>query len=211
MSGEQLSSLTPSHARSSARDAGVRCTILAALVGAGLLVGCVADSTGGTSSGSAGGGPYGSSTAPPAQPLVVDVDTDATLVTTPGNGIGVYVEYQSGGHWRVSWTCDTVLTNLSCNFVVDASVTTGSIANPTSEGFEGGDSVTQASPQQIEAVTTTTTEDDAILFDTTPGAVITVTVSLNAPVSFFFVQDNQVNGGWMGALTNPLMFQPTTP
>ncbi|HTB74978.1 MAG TPA: hypothetical protein VK762_17130 [Polyangiaceae bacterium] len=210
MSGEQLSSLTPSDARSSARDAGVRWSIVTALVGAGLLVGCVADSTS-SSSGSAGGGPYGSSTSQAAQPLLVDVDTDATLVTTPGNGIGVYVEYQSGGHWRVSWTCDTALTNLSCNFVVDASVTTGSIANPASEGFEGADSVTQASSRQIEAVTTTTTGDNAILFDATPGAVITVTVSLNAPVSFFFVEENKVNGGYNGALTNPLMFQPTTP
>ncbi len=206
MSGEQLSSLMPS----SARDAGVRWTIIAALVGAGVLVGCVADSTS-SSSGAAGAGPYGSSTVSAAQPLLVDVDTDATLVTTPGNGIGVYVEYQSGGHWRVSWTCDTVLTNLSCNFVVDASVITGSISNPTSEGLEGGDSVTQASARQIEAVTTTTTGDDAILFDTTPGAVITLTVSLNAPVSFFFVQDNQVNGGYTGTLTNPLMLQPSTP
>jgi hypothetical protein len=199
------------HTGSYARPAGVRWTVVAALVGAGFLAGCVADSTTSTSSGSAGSGPSGTSPGPAASPLLVDVDTGATLVTTPGNGIGVYIEYQSGGHWRVSWTCDTALTNLSCSFVVDASVTTGSIVNPTAEGLETSDSVSQASPQQIEAVTTTTTEDDAILFDTTPGAVITVTVSLNAPVSFFFVQDNLVNGGYTGALTNPLMLQPTTP
>jgi hypothetical protein len=30
-------------------------------------------------------------------------------------------------------------------------------------------------------------------------------------VSFFFVQDNLVNGGYTGALTNPLMLQPTVP
>ena len=109
------------HTWSHARAAGVRWSIMAALGVVGLLAGCFADSTGGGGSGSAGGSaerPYGSSSSGGAatQPLVVvDVDTGGTLVTTPGNGIGVYVEYQSGGHWRVSWTCDSSLTNLSCS------------------------------------------------------------------------------------------------
>jgi hypothetical protein len=36
-------------------------------------------------------------------------------------------------------------------------------------------------------------------------------VRLNAPVAFFFVQNNQVNGGYKGPLTNPLILQPSTP
>jgi hypothetical protein len=206
------------HTWSHARAAGVRWSIMAALGVVGLLAGCVVDSTGGTSSGSAGGsgstGPYGSTSSSggaATQPLLVDVDTGGTLVATPGNGIGVYVEYLTGGHWRVSWTCDSSLTNLSCSYVVDASVGTGTIANPASDGFQGGDSLSQASPRQIEAVATTTTGEDAMLFDTTPGVPITLTVSLNAPVSFFFVQDNLVNGGYKGALTNPLVLQPSAP
>jgi hypothetical protein len=144
------------------------------------------------------------------QPLHVQVDTNATLVTTPGNGIGVYVEYESGGHWSVSWTCDSSLTNLSCNFTVDASVTSGTIVD-TGTTVGAGDAVTQANPSQIEAVTVTTTEVDGMTFDTTPGAQVTVSVSLNAPVSFFFVQNNKVNGGYQGALTNPLIFEPLSP
>lgn len=205
------------HTRSHARDAGVRGPIIAALGVIGLLAGCVADSSSGgiTTSSAGGSGPSGASSSGGSgggtTPLLVDVDTGGTLVTTPGNGIGVYIEYQSGGHWRVSWTCDTALTSLSCSFVVDASVATGAIANPTPDGFQSGDSLMQPSSRQVEAVTTTTGDDDAMLFDTTPGAVITVSVSLNAPVSFFFVQDNQVNGGYKGTLTNPLMLQPTSP
>jgi hypothetical protein len=200
------------HTRSHARAAGVRGSIIAAAGVVGLLAGCVADSS--SSSGGVGGsGPYGASSSGggTTQLILVRVDTDATLVTTPGNGIGVYIEYQSGGHWRVSWTCDTALTNLSCNFVVDASVATGTIASPTPDGFLSGDSLTQPSSRRVEAVTTTTGDEDAMLFDTTPGAVITVSVSLNAPVSFFFVQDNQGNGGYKGTLTNPLLFEPTSP
>jgi hypothetical protein len=177
----------------------------------GLLAGCVADSSSSSSAG--GGGSYGTSPSGGAttQPLLVDVDTGGTLVTTPGKGIGVYIEYEAGGHWRVSWTCDTVITNFSCSFVVDAIVSTGAITNPATGGFQGGDSISQASPQQIEAVTTTTFADESMQFDTSPGAVITVSVSLNAPVYFFFVQDNLVNGGYKGTLTNPLMLQPTSP
>lgn len=188
-----------------------RWSSVAMMAGAAFLAGCIANSTDHHGGGS-GGGTYASSSSGGADitPLVVHVDTDGTLVTTPGNGIGVYVEYQTGGHWSVSWTCDTALTNLSCSFVVDASVTAGSIAE-TGETVEVGGAVSQATPQQLEATTTTTTGVDGVLFDATPGAPITVTVSLNAPVSFFFVQDNQVNGGWQGALTNPLVFQPSAP
>ncbi len=198
-----------------ARAAGVRWSGAAMLVGAGSLAGCFADGGSSSSGSGSAGGPTGgyasSSGGGSTQPLLVDVDTGGTLVTTPGNGIGVYVEYQTGGLWRISWTCDTALTSLSCNFVVDASVTVGAITSPEGDGLEAGDSLSQAGPQQIEAVTTTTTGVDAMLFDATPGAAITLTVTLNAPVSFFFVQDNQVNGGYKGALTNPLMLQPSSP
>ena len=208
MSGDHAGS----DARRYPRSAGARWTGLALLAGLGLLAGCFAgtDSSSSSSGGSAGPGPYGSSTGAPAQPLLVDVDTGGTLVTTAGNGIGVYVEYQSGGHWHVSWTCDTSLTNLSCNFVVDASVTSGTLVS-TGASVDPQDSVSLPNPQEVEAVTTTTTGVDAIFFDATPGVPVTVTVGLNAPVSFFFVQDNLVNGGYTGTLTNPLMFQPTTP
>ncbi len=199
------------------RGAGVQVSVLAIVSAAALLVGCLVDSTPSSSSSGSGpapqyssGGAAGSSGSA-AAPELVYVDANQTLESTPGQGIGVYVEYETGGHWRISWTCDTGLTHLSCNFVVDASAATGTIANPAATAFESSDSLTEPSPQQIEATTTTTTGIDAVVFDTTPGARITVNVQLNAPVSFFFVQDGKVNGGYQGPLTNPLMFEPSTP
>jgi len=197
------------------RCAGVQASILAIASTTALLVGCLVDSSpSNSSSGSgtaptsaSGGSPSGSSA---SAPELVYVDPNQTLESTPGQGIGVYVEYETGGHWRISWTCDTSLTQLSCNFVVDASVATGTITQ-TEMALPSGDSVTQPSPQQIEATTTTTTGVDEILFDTAAGARITVNVQLNAPVSFFFVQDGKVNGGYQGPLTNPLMFEPSAP
>jgi hypothetical protein len=195
--------------------AAVRWSGIAMLCGVGLLAGCFADSTDRSGGSNGSGASYamssgGGATTQPPLVHVVDVDTGGTLVTTPGNGIGVYVEYQSGGHWSLSWTCDTALTNLSCSFIVDASVATGTLAAPSNTP-PPGDAVSQPSDTQIEAVTTTTTSVDGILFDTTAGVPVTVTVALNAPVSFFFVQDNQVNGGYQGVLANPLIFQPSTP
>jgi hypothetical protein len=182
----------------------------AGLALAGFLAGCIADSSSDSpvqvspsSSGTAG--------SPPSQPLLADVDTNATLVTTPGNGIGVYVEYEAGGHWKLSWTCDTAITTLVCNFSVDASVEVGAITNPSVDGFGSTDTLTQTSSTQIEGVTSTTSGVNTVLFDTTAGATIEVSVRLDAPVSFFFVQDGQVNGGYKGALTNPLFLRPTSP
>ena len=188
---------------------------MAAAAVAALLVGCIADGTS-----SSGGGGYvspptsSSSSGGGSQPLFVDVDTNGTLVTTPGQGIGVYVEYEAGGHWRVSLTCDTLVTNLACNFVVDAYVAVGAGTIQNAAGIVASSTNSlgvDGTQTQVRAVTTTSSGTDAMTFDTTPGATLTVSVQLDAPVSFFFVQDNRVNGGYTGPLTNPLMFQPSAP
>jgi hypothetical protein len=197
------------------RGAGAKVWVAAILVTAAVLVGCVVDSSPGSSGGGvaySGGGPNSSAPAPPsATPVLVVVDANQTLESTPGQGIGVYVEYETGGHWHVSWTCDTGLTNLSCNFVVDASVATGAITNSSSAISSSDGSLKELTAQHLQLTTLTTSTVDGVLFDTSPGAKLTVTVQLNAPVSFFFVQDGKVNGGYSGALTNPLTFEPSAP
>jgi hypothetical protein len=189
---------------------------LTAIAVAALLVGCVADST---SSSSGGGYTYegsgsSSSGAGPSQPILADIDTNGQLVLPAGGqGIGVYVTYDQGGHWTLSWTCDTAVTNLPCPYVVDASVAAaaGSIDNAMANPSSASAAFAIVSAQEIRATTTTTTGVDAMTFDTTPGAIVTVSVQLDTNVSFFFVQDNQVNGGYTGALTNPMMFKPSAP
>ncbi len=199
------------------RGAGAKAWVAGVLVTAAVLVGCVVDSSpagsssgGGVAYSGAGPSPSGSA-APSTTPFLVFVDANQTLESTPGQGIGVYVEYETGGHWRVTWTCDTGLTNLSCNFVVDASVTTGAITNPTAAISSDNASLRQLSAQDVQSTTLTTSSVDGVFFDTSPGAKLTVSVQLNAPVSFFFVQDGKVNGGYQGPLTNPLIFEPSAP
>jgi hypothetical protein len=197
----------------SGRGPGLKAWCAGTVVGAALLVGCVVDSSPSSGGGFtyAGGGSAGSSAPTSATPMLVLVDPNQTLESTPGKGIGVYVEYETGGHWRVSWTCDTALTNLSCNFMVDAVVASGEITNPAALGSGSNSSFTQPNAQRIQSTTTTTSGEDGVLFDGPPGARLTVTVQLNAPVSFFFVQDGKVNGGYQGPLANPLIFEPSSP
>jgi len=184
---------------------------------AALIAGCSSSAGGESSPGVdtayGGGAPSGSSG---GGVQLVDVDTDQTL-TVPqqaGKGVGVFTQYESGGHWTVSWTCDTTLTNLSCNFQIGVTVASGAITNPASNFTGQADQLAQPSAGAVSATTVTTTTADAITFDTAPGAVITLDAKLDGNESgafLFFVQDGQVNGGYQGTLDDPLMLEPSSP
>jgi hypothetical protein len=188
-----------------------------------LVAGCaVEDSSAvGVGYGSAGGGSSssgGSATSTsPTQPMLVVVDTNRTMSASPGDGVGVYTQYQTGGHWNVWWTCDTNKTALPCAFDVTISVTTGTIANVAGQSPATSGGATFSS-QSLEAVTTTTTGIDGVTFDTVVPAGATPIITLDAKLSgqedgsyLFFVQDGAINGNYAGTLTDPLMLEPLAP
>ncbi len=192
------------------------------------LVGCVVDDQGGGgssggvayaggSSGSSGAGSTSTSSGN-TQPMLVVVDSNRTMSASPGDGVGVFTQYQTGGHWNVWWTCDTNKTGLGCNFDVTVSVSTGTIANLAGQGLASGDAATQNSTTQVEATTATTTNVQGITFDTVVEAGATPIITLDAkldgaedPTFLFFVQDGSVNGNYQGQLTDPLMLEPSVP
>jgi hypothetical protein len=204
------------------------------VVAAALALGCVVQSEPqggyGGSSGDTGpstgtGSSSGGSGTPSSQPMLVDVDPNKTMSASPGKGVGVFVEYGSGGHWNIWWICSA-----TCDYDNVVTVSNGTITNVAGQQLEASDSVTQDSPQKIEAITTTTTGVDGITFDTpfssgqTP--VITLTVKLNGVESaqfacqnstgemcnlMYFVQDGQIDGNYQGMLTDPLMLEPSSP
>jgi hypothetical protein len=150
--------------------------------------------------------------------MLVDVDANRTMSASPGDGVGVFTQYQTGGHWNVWWTCDTNKTGLPCSFDVSVTVSTGSIAEVAGQALTAGDTLTQAGSQQIQVLTTTTTAVAGVTFDTVvpPGTtpIITLDAELGGvsdPAYLFFVQDGTVNGGYSGMLTDPLMLEPSTP
>jgi hypothetical protein len=198
---------------------------VAIAVSAGLVVGCTLQServppggfeTGGGSAPNPGTGPAPTGAA--TQPMLVDVDPNRTMSATPGDGVGVFTQYQSGGHWNVWWTCDTNKTSLPCSFDVSVTVSAGSIAQAAGQGLGASDTLTQAGPQQVEVKTTTTTAVAGVTFDTVVPSGTTPVITLEAalggvsdPSYLFFVQDGNVNGGYTGMLTDPLMMEPTSP
>lgn len=143
--------------------------------------------------------------------MLVEVDPDQTMDAAPGEGVGVFVEYGTGGHWSVWWTCDTNLTRQRCDFNV--SVTAASVSNVDSSGIgDDGRAITDAT--SLRVLTTTRDEVHGVRFDTEPGAVITLEATVGAlkdGAFLFFVQDGQVNGGFSGTLSNPLRLQGKSP
>jgi hypothetical protein len=196
-----------------------------------LAWGCYADGgSSSTSYGSAGGGggaPAGTGEVsnPSNPPMLVVVDTGQTLSAQGGQGVGVFTEYQAGGHWHVWWTCDTSVTGLDCSFDIqlsamagtagDGGAAPGNITNLTSEFASSDAHLTgSAATSDPEITTTTFTGVDGVRFDTAPGATITLTATVNGARNgafLFFVQDGAVNGGYQGTLSDPLMLVPSSP
>ena len=205
----------------------VRSLGIAVVVSSSMLVGCIADDSGsGSSSGGSGyGGSSGGSgttsssgAGTSGQPMLVDVDPNRTMTADPGNGVGVFTQYQTGGHWNIWWTCDTTLTNESCDFDVTVSVTAGSIANAAGQSLASTDSLDTTSSQQLEVLTNTTTGVQGVTFDTVVPDGTTPVITLDAklegqddPSYLFFVQDGAINGNYTGQLTDPLMLEPSVP
>jgi hypothetical protein len=194
-------------------------TTIAIGAAAALVAGCAVDtappvdytaSAGGGSGSSGGGSTAGTS----GTPMLVDVDPNLTLTAQGGEGVGVFTEYTTGGHWHVWWTCDTNQSGFGCQFAVAISVASGAIANVAGQGLGAGDAISQPGPGEVVLTTATSTTIDGVHFDAPPGAIITVDAKMNGVDDgslLFFVQDSLVNGGYRGPLTDPLMFEPSSP
>jgi hypothetical protein len=214
----------------------VRLGILGALSAA--VAACSVQVSTGTPS---GGGPYGGSGGPPdlsgedsgppatvsagsttpsATPMLATVDTNVTMNASPGEGVGVFSEYDTGGHWHLWWTCDTDISNQSCPFDVTVSAVTGTITNASSDQFAPSDMlITPSTPAsgesgEIEAKTVTTVASEGVLFDTDPGATITVTATIGGLYNgrfLFWVQGGKVDDGYRGTVSDPLMLVGASP
>jgi hypothetical protein len=150
----------------------------------------------------------------PVAPMLVDIDTDEQMNASPGQGVGVFIEYYAGGHWRVWWTCDTAITSKTCAFEIGITAGSGEITNTKPQELATAGNVQTVSSRQIKVTTITGSQTHGVRFDTPAGAVITVDAavgSLRDGKYFFFVQNGKINGGFKGKLTNPLMLQGKTP
>jgi hypothetical protein len=172
-------------------------------------------------------------------PMLVRVQTGKTVSASPGNGVGVFVEYAAGGQWNVSWTCDTKVTGDTCAYDINLSVARGKISKLTGilgytltsgndGGFENasedatedatedapGGPVDAAPASSFDLSSSVTTNTQGVTFQTNPGTTVEISARLGGAGDgklFFFVDDGKINDGYKGTLTDPLEFQPTSP
>jgi hypothetical protein len=146
-------------------------------------------------------------------PRLVNIDSDIALDSKPGDGVGVFVEYYVGGHYRIWTTCDTNFSGVTCPFDIFTSVDTSSIiASTTEENLEGFDSIiVQPNQGTVDLHFETDGDYDAATIDVTPGAILRVEAYIDNqpdPRFIYWFGDGVLH---QGAPTNPVDFSPSKP
>ena len=141
----------------------------------------------------------------------VAVDTGKFISTPPGEGVGVFVEYQAGGRWHVFTACDTIFSQAGCAFDVTAQLFEGSVSNVAGDGLEPGDVTGSACADTAYLSVNTGSNLDGMVFDAPAGGPIRVTASLDGalhPDVIYWAEGDVVrNDGH----SNPLDLTPTAP
>lgn len=133
----------------------------------------------------------------------VPVDEGATMDATPGDGVGVFVEYQGEGDWRVWTTCDSNVTGYECAFDVYLSGTSLRVAG--TQGLEGLDDIDE-SGDEVHLRFDTDFDTDGVFITTSSALRAEVYVDGTPDVRFvFWVEDGQI---LQGAPSNPVDFGP---
>ena len=146
-------------------------------------------------------------------PKQVGITPDKTLNAAPGDGVGIFAEYATGGHWHVWTTCDTNKSKLACDFEAFAIPEKGAkISNvQAAEMLESGDVAEKLADGSAHLSVSTSTELDGMTFDATPGAVVELEVYFNgapdARVVFWYGNETLHTG----APTDPVDFLPDAP
>jgi hypothetical protein len=146
-------------------------------------------------------------------PAIADVtiDTGAAMAASPGEGVGIYVEYAGDGHWNVFTTCDTSISGASCNFDLvvssDESTSIGAV-----EGSDLGptDSLTLQSDGSIRLVADTDYGMNGFSFDADPGATIELDALLDGEAQPEFIYAISDGALLKGMPSNPVDFTPAT-
>lgn len=148
----------------------------------------------------------------PQEVSQVDIQPDRVLESTPGEGVGIFVEYQTGGHWRVWTTCDTFSSKQICSYSIFASTTRAEhLRAYATEDAEGYDEVKDLGGGMVQFLADTDSDTDALVLDVEEGQPLDLEVYIdgqNAQPYVYWVSDDIVHGG---APDNPVRFLPQLP
>lgn len=146
-------------------------------------------------------------------PKQVAITPDQTLQADAGTGVGIFVEYATGGRWHVWTACDTNKSKVACDFEIFAIPEKGAkISNvKAAEELEAGDVAEELTDGSAHLSTSTSSEFDGMTFDATPGALVELEVYFDGfpePHIIFWYGNETLH---TGAPTDPIDFIPDAP
>jgi hypothetical protein len=147
-----------------------------------------------------------------ADVALVIIDAGATLPLTPGESVGLFVQYAPGGHWNVTTTCDTRISGQSCAFDVVISPAPGATFSALEgQGLSRDDTLELRSDGSVRLVTATTSGTDGITFDSDPGALIEIDALLDGVVQPRLLHVVSEGAVLDGVPDNPVDLSPSAP
>jgi hypothetical protein len=156
------------------------------------------------------GGPNDYPQYPEPSPVIEQaaIDPDQTLHVEPGVGADAFVEYESGGTYKVRTSCDFEAAGACYWDIIVTPLDNAPVHSVTPLDLEGDDSVTLGPGNQLRLVARTEGDFDGFSFQTDPGAAVEVDALLDdAPANLFlfWVGDGAIHSG---APTNPVDLVP---
>lgn len=146
-------------------------------------------------------GPIEQTYSQPSSVVSADIDADATMTDlNPGKGVGMFVEYTTGGTWTVKFTCDWDTSALKCLWSINAiTLDSSPIGGINSQSLDSDDVVNRPRSDSLTYDGITTNEIDQFSFQANPGNAIGFDVWLQDepyPNRFvFWVGDGGLNKG----------------
>jgi len=137
------------------------------------------------------------------------IDADQLLDVDPGVGAGAFIEYESGGVYHVTTSCD-VASGSDCLWdIVVTPLDSAKIESFAPLDLEKDDSLAFGSGNQLRLVAYTGRDFDGFSFQTDPGAGVQVDALLDDGAAnryIFWVGDGALHSG---APTNPVDLLPS--
>ncbi len=127
------------------------------------------------------------------------IDTGATFEDF-GAGVGMFVEYESGGTWRLTFSCDTQVSQTSCVWTVYAqTLDASSVLGSEGIEFEASDYLASSTEGFIEMQTVTELDLDVVEFRVAEGMAVGFDVWLHGDPNperyVYWIAEGGVNYG----------------
>jgi hypothetical protein len=141
------------------------------------------------------------SAAATADTVLGTIDTDAVMdPASMTGGAGVFVEYATGGKWKLQVGCDTAKSGADCAWdIIAYSPEGGHFFSSESLDLENSDLLMVYSDGQLELQAITGADFDGVSFVAEPGEPVTFDVWLEGASHvedfFYYISDGAVRNG----------------